>query len=213
MSLNFGFIQSANSSSAPSGNFLEKSGGTMTGDINMNDNKITNLGPAVVNTGYTRDEYTDDITVDGTTSGGVIGDALVSSDVKPVREVEINLSMLTSDLAPGFFIYGNALSLFGQFNNLSGYVKECSITIVQPTALLSSTTLTSVQLKMTSQDVPKNVSTNLTQKLTRSLSPGTYSLTPLTTKFTNLRYLVFFFEGGDAITNTEFSARVVLTLV
>ena len=211
MSLNFGFIQTSSSNS--SGDYLEKSGGTMTGNINMNFKEIRNLGPEVVNSGYTRDEYTDDIRVDGTLSGGVIGDALVSSDVKPIREVEINVSMHTADLAPGFFIYGNALSLFGQFNNLSGYVKEAQITVVQPTATLPSTRLTSVQLKMTSEDVPKTVSTNLTQKLTRTLSPGTYSLTPLTSKFTRLRYLVFFFEGGDAITNTEFTARIVLTLV
>ena len=165
MSLNFGFIQT--SSSAPSGDFLPRAGGTMSGDINMDDNEILNIGPSVLNTTYTKDEYTDDITVDGTLSGGVIGDALISSSVKPIRYVEINLSMNTDDLAPGFFIYGNALTLFGQFSNLTGYVKEASITVVQPTATLASTTLTSVQLKMTSEDVPKTVSTNLTQKLTK----------------------------------------------
>ena len=212
MSLNFGFIQNT-TSSAPSGDFLPRAGGTMTGNINMNDNEIQNIGPAVVNTGYTKDEYTDDITVNGTLTGGVIGDALVSSNVKPIREVEINLSMNTTDLAPGFFIYGNALTLFGQFNNLSGYVKEAEITIVQPLARRTEETLTSAQLKMTSEDVPKTVSRNLTTKLTRNLSPRTYSLTPLTTKFTNLRYLGFFFEGGDAISHTEFTARIVLTLI
>ena len=212
MSLNFGFIQTSSSSSS-SGDYLEKSGGTMSGNINMNFKEIRNLGPEVVNSGYTRDEYTDDIRVDGTLSGGVIGDALEATDVKPIREVEINLSMNTVDLAPGFFIYGNAMGLFGQFNNLSGYLKEAQITVVQPTATLAATTLTSVQLKMTSEDVPKTVSTNLSQKLTRNLRPGTYSLTPLTTKFTRLRYLVFFFEGGDGITRTEFTARIVLTLV
>ena len=211
MSLNFGYIQS--SSSAPSGDFLPRAGGTMTGNINMDDNEIQNLGPAVVNTGYTRDEYTDDIRVDGTLSGGVIGDAITSSNTKTIRQVELNLSMHTTDLAPGFFIYGNAMSLFGQFNKLNGYLKECSITVVQPTAIIAATTLTSVQLKMTSEDVPKTVSTNLTQKLTRNLTPGTHTLTPLTTKFTNLRYLVFFFEGGDGITNTQFTARIVLSLV
>ena len=210
MSLNFGFIQKSGTSS---GNFLPLTGGTMDGDINMDDNKITNVGPAVINTTYTRDEYTDDITVDGTVSGGVIGDALSTSDIKSMKDVEINVSMRTTDLAPGFFIYGHALSVFGKFNNLSGYVKEASITVVQPTASNRASTLTSVQLKMTSEDTPKIVSTNLSQKLTRSLSPGTYSLTPLTTKFTNLKFLVFFFEGGDQIITTDFSARIVLSIL
>ena len=210
MSLNFGYIQKSGNTSM---SFLPLTGGTMDGDINMGDNKITNIGPAVINTNYTKDEYTDDITVNRTLSGGVIGDALNASNVKPIREVEINLSMNTTDLAPGFFIYGNALTLFGQFNNLSGYVKEVEITIVQPLARRTEETLTSVQLKMTSEDVPKTVSRNLTTKLTQNLRPRTYSLTPLTSKFTNLRYLGFFFEGGDNITHTQFTARIVLSLV
>ena len=210
MSLNFGYIQKTSSAS---GNFLPLSGGTMDGDINMDNHNITNLGPSVVNSSYTRDEYTDDITVSGTTSGGVIADALTSSDVKSLRNVEVNLTFNSQDLAPGFFIYGHAMALFGQFDNLSGYLKEASITVVRPTASSSALTLSSVQLKMTSETAPKTISTNLTSKLTTRLSPGTHTLTPLTSKFSNLRFLGFFFEGGDQIINTEFTARIVLSLV
>ena len=210
MSLNFGFIQNSGGSSDK---FLPISGGTMSGDIDMDNNDISNLGSAVVDDTYTRDEYTDDITVVSTLTGGVIGDALTSGDAGSVREFELNLSLDTSDLAPGFFIYGHALALFGKFNNLSGYVERVSLKVVKPTNVGINNKLTSVQMYMSSEDKPKTLTTSLSPKLSKDLIPGTHSITPLTTKFTNLKYLAFFFEGGDGIIQTKFTATVVLKVV
>ena len=209
MSLNFGYIQK----SAGGGNFLEKSGGTMSGNIDMDFNEITNLGSAVVDETYTTDEHAKDITVGSDRLYSVIGDALNSSSASAVRDIELTFSIDTVDLAGAFFIHGKGLVLFGKFSNLSGYVEQASITVVKPTASGIRDKLTSVQMKMNSQDTPTSVSKNLSQKLTRTLSPATYHLTPLTEKFTNLKYLGFFFEGEDGIYDVKFSARVILRIV
>ena len=210
MSLNFGYIQNAAGSS---GDFLPISGGTMSGDIDMDNNELSNVGSAVVDNTYTRDEYTDDITVVSTLTGGVIADALTLGDVGPVREFELNLSLDTSDLAPGFFIYGHALALFGKFKNLSGYIERASLKVVKPTNVGINNKLTSVQVYMTSEDTPSTLTTSLSPKLTKDLIPGTHSITPLTTKFSNLKYLGFFFEEGDGIIQVKFTATVVLKVV
>ena len=210
MSLNFGFIQNTGGSSDK---FLPISGGTMSGDIDMDNNDITNVGSAVVDETYTRDEYTDDITVVSTLTGGVIGDALTLGDIGSVREFELNLSLDTSDLAPGFFIYGHALALFGRFNNLSGYVERVSLKVVKPTNVGLNNKLTSVQMYMSSEDTPKTLSKSLSPKLTKDLIPGTHNVPVNTTKFSNLKYFAFFFEGGDGIIQTKFTATVVLKVV
>ena len=211
MSLNFGYIQKSLSAS---GNFLPLSGGTMDGDINMDDNKITNLGPPTINTNYTTSEHAKDLTVNGSRLYSVIGDALETADTKSISDVEINLSIDTADMNAGFFIHGEGLALFGQFNNLSGYLKSASITIIKPVFVSRlNNKLTSVQLKMTSETTPSSISTNISSKLSQDLTPGTYSITPLKTKFSNLRYIGFFFEGEDTIYEVQFTARIVLSLV
>ena len=202
-----------NNSGGSSGNFLPISGGTMSGNIDMDFNKIIDQGPAVIDGTYTRREYTDDITVVSTLTGGVIGNALSSGDTKNVREFELSLSLDTSDLAPGFFIYGHALALFGRFKNLSGYVERVSLKVVKPTNVGRNNKLTSVQMYMSSDDAPGTLSTSLSPKLTKDLIPGTHNVPVNTTKFSNLKYLAFFFEGGDGIIQTKFTATVVLKIV
>ena len=200
--------------SSASGNFLPLAGGTMDGDINMGDNKITNIGPPAINSSYTAAEQAKDLTVNGSLLYSVIGDALETTDTKPLRDIEINLSMHTDDMQVGFFIHRKGLALFGQFNNLSGYLKEASITITRPVFVSAyNNKLTSVQLKMTSETTPTTISTNISSKLTQDLLPGTYYITPLKTKFSNLRYIGFFFEGTDTISDVKFTARIVLSLV
>ena len=211
MSLNFGYIQK---SAGGGGTFLPLTGGTMDGDINMDDNKITNIGPKTINTNYTTSEHAKDLTVNGSLLYSVIGDALETSDTKPMREVEVNLSVNTTDMSAGFFIHGEGLALFGQFNNLSGYLREASITIIKPVFLSATNNkLTSVQLKMTSETTPSTISTNISSKLSQDLLPGTYEITPLRTKFSNLRYLGFYFEGESTVFQVQFTARIVLALI
>ena len=208
MSLNFGYIQKTSSSK----NFLPLSGGTMSGDIDMDFNDISNLGSAIVDETYTTDEHAKDITVGSDRLYSVVS-PLNSSNSSLVRDVEISLAVDTVDLAGALFIHGKALVLFGKFSNLSGYVEQASITVVKPTASGIRDKLTSVQLKMNSQDTPTSVSKNLSAKLTKTLSPGTHQLTPLTDKFTSLKYIGFFFEGEDGIYDVKFTARVILRVV
>ena len=210
MSLNFGYIPK---SSGTSSNFLPLSGGTMGGDIDMDNNDITNVGSAIVDETYTTDEHAKDITVGSDRLYSVVADPLNSSNSSPVRDVELSFSIDTVDLASAFFIHGKGLVLFGKFSNLSGYVEQASITVVKPTAAGLRDKLTSVQLKMSSQDTPTSASTNLSLKLTKTLSPGTHQITPSTDKFTNLKYLGFFFEGEDGIYDVKFTARVILRIV
>ena len=210
MSLNFGFIQNSGGSSDK---FLPISGGTMSGNIDMDNNDITNMGSAIVDETYTTDEHAKDITVGSDRLYSVVADALNSSNSSLVRDVEISLAVDTADLAGAFFIFGKGLVLFGKFSNLSGYVEQASITVVKPTGAGLRDKLTSVQLKMNSQDTPTSVSKNLSQKLTKTLSPGTHQITPLTEKFSNLKYLGFFFEGEDSIYDVKFTARVILRIV
>ena len=209
MSLNFGY----QSSTSTSEKFLPISGGTMSGDLDMDNNDITNLGSAIVDETYTTDEHAKDIFVGSDRLYSVIGDALNSSSASAVRDVELSFSIDTVDLAGAFFIHGKGLVLFGKFSNLSGYVEQASITVIKPTGAGLRDDLTSVQLKMNSQDTPTSVSKDLSAKLTKSLTPGTHHLTPLTEKFTNLKYLGFFFEGQDGIYNFKFTARVILRIV
>ena len=194
-------------------NFLEKSGGTMSGNIDMDFNEITDIGPAIIDESYSTDEHAKDITVGTGLLYSVVGDALTTSAVKPIRNIEVNLSINTTDMNSGFFLYGEGFSMFGKFDNISGYVKEASITVIKPLARRADETLTSVQMKMSNADTPTTVSTNLSSKLTKNLSPGTHSITPLTSKFTNLKYIGFFFEGGDTIYDVHFTAKIVLWLV
>ena len=201
------------SGSGAKGNFLEKSGGTMSGNIDMDFNEILDQGPPVIDESYTQNEHAKDITVGSGLLYSVIGDALTTSSLVNVRNIEVNLSMNTKDMNAGFFLHGEGFGMFGRFDSISGYVKEASITIIKPTASLPSQTLTSVQMKMSNADTPTTVSTNLSQKLSQNLPPGTYELTPLKNKFTNLKYIGFLFEGGDTIYDVHFKARIVLWLV
>ena len=202
-----------NTSTTSSENYLQISGGTMSGNIDMDFNEIIDQGPPVIDEGYTAAANARDITVGSGLLYSVIGDALTSSAVKNIRDVEINLEMNTTDMNAGFFLHQEGFGMFGKFDNLNGYLKEASITIIKPLATRAYDTLTSVQMKISNADTPTTVSTNISQKLTQNMSPGTYKITPLTTKFTNLKYIGFFFTGGDAIYDVHFKARLVLSLV
>ena len=207
-----------------------KAGSTMSGELNMGSNKITSLEtptsdsdartkkyvddelskPNVINTAYTLSSLTDTITVSSSSITTAANDALTVSDlIEPKKIVKLNLSQHQL-FGASFFLNGNELSLFGQLDNLSGYVHSAEITIVQPTAWTASATLTSVQMMMSNETDPTTMNSNLTNKLTRRLAPGTYSLTPVKTQFTGLRYLGFFWKGGDAINQIEFSAKIIL---
>ena len=68
-------------------------------------------------------------------------------------------------------------------------------------------------MMMSNETNPTAIQFNLTNKLTRRLAPGTYNLPPLGTQFTNLKYIAFLFEGGDAILQIEFTAKIVLWIL
>ena len=210
MSLNFGYIQKSGSGG---GNFLEKSGGTMSGNIDMDFNEITDVGPAIIDDTYTTAGHAKDITVNGGLLYSSVASPLTTSSLSNIRNVEVNLEMNTTDMNAGFFLHQQGFGMFGRFDGLKGYLKEAQITVVKPLGTLASQKLTSVQMKISDADTPTTISTNISQKLTRSLTPGTYDITPLKTKFTNLKYIGFFFTGGDTIFDVHFKARLVLALV
>ena len=164
----------------------------------------------MINTGYTTAAHSDTITVSGSSTTAAVANALtVSNLVEPKRIIELYLSQHQL-FGASFFLNGNGLSLFGQLDNLSGYVHSAEVKIVQPTAWTASPTPTSVQMMMSNETDPTKMSSNLTNKLSRRLAPGTYQLVPLSTQFTGLRYIGFFFEGGDAINQIEFAAKIML---
>ena len=133
-----------------------------------------------------------------------VNNAMTATELtEPRKIIELNFSHNQS-YGNSFFFNNNAMALFGRLDNLNGFVKEAEITIVQPIGGIASQRLTSVQMNMSNQSDPTSMNANLTQKLARALTPGTYELTPLTTRFTGLRYIGFFFTGGDAITRIEF---------
>ena len=226
-------IETSNTQSIDTSNFLLKTGSSMSGELDMGRNKITSLKtptadadastkkyvddevsePNVINTGYTTSSHNDTITVSGSSITTRVNNALTASELIEAKKiVELSFSHHMTYLA-SFVLNGNGLTLFGQLDNLSGYVRSVEITVFQPTAWTASATLTSVQMMMSNETDPTTMTANLTEKLTKSLSPGTHKLTPLTTKFTGLRYIGFFWEGGDTITQIEFTTRIVLWLV
>ena len=279
MSLNFGYIEVKPKASSSGGSvdtlaLLAKSGGTMTGEIDMGDNKITNLGsstdhtdastkkyvddlgdtkldlaggamtgplglsgrriwnmadptlpttganrgyvdneisrPNIIDTAYTLVAHNDNVSVNGSSVQTRVNNALSASELTETRKIiELNFSHNQS-YGNSFFFNNNGMALFGRLDNLSGHIKEVEITIVQPGGRIAAQRLSSVQMLMCNQSNPTSMTANLTQKLTRALTSGTYELTPLTTRFTGLRYIGFFFTEGDAITRIEFRARIVL---
>ena len=221
------------SSSSDTTKFLKKEGGTMSGELDMGTNKIVSLEsptdnsdattkkyvddkisePNVINTSYTTAAHNDTITVSGNSITTKVNNALTTSELTEARKIiELNLSH-HANYGASFFLNSNGLALFGQLDNLSGYVRSAEIKIIQPSSSHSSGILSSVQMMMSNETDPSTMSSNLTSKLTRSLSPGTYKLTPVSNKFTGLRFIGFFFEGGDAITQVQFTARIVLWIV
>ena len=133
----------------------------------MDFNQILDVGPPVIDESYTQNEHAKDITVGSGLLYSVIGDALTTSNLINVRNIEVNLSMNTTDMNAGFFLHGEGFGMFGRFDNISGYLKEAQITIIKPTATLVSQKLTSVQMKMSNVDTPTSISTNLSQKLSQ----------------------------------------------
>ena len=211
---------------------LSKSGGTLTGGLSMDDNKITDLEtptanshaatkkyvddqisgskPNIINTSYTTAAHGDTITVSGSPITTKVNNALTINELTEVKKIiELNLSH-HANYGASFFLNGNGLALFGQLDNLSGYVRSAEIKIVQPRTVRFGGVLSSVQMMMSNETDPTTMSSNLTSKLSRSLSPGTYKLTPVSNKFTGLRYIGFFFEGNDATIQVEFTAKIVM---
>ena len=137
---------------------LQKTGGTLSGLLDMGRNKIINIGapsdttdatnkqfvethvsteiskPNVINTSYTLAKHNDNITVGGNSITTRVNDALTSTDlIEPKKIVEINLSFHQL-FGASFFLNGNGMAMFGEFNDISGYVHSAQITVVQPTA-------------------------------------------------------------------------------
>ena len=102
------------------------------------------------------------------------------------------------------------MTILGKLKNFTGYVNNITLIIKSQT----SAGLTSVKMMGSTTNLPKNFNVDLTQKLTANVSNvGRYDLVPTGTKFTNLKYFGFYFEGGASVSLIEMEAEVEVWLV
>ena len=206
---------------------LSKTGGTLFGELSMDDNKITHLGTPTENTDAATKKYVDD----NSSSNIVVKDASYTTGYVPMKVVNISGKRLNTDLTnligstinhPKIFSLrlsfnnsslavafsnGKAALIWGGFNNLSGSVLKASLSVGS-----QSHPFTKVRLMYSNQNSIISTTGDISNEITGTFGQGHHIIPVSAHKFTNLRYLVFYYEASTSLGLLNFSLDVVFII-
>ena len=211
---------------------FDKTGGALSGELNMGNYKITNLGSPTNNSDASTKEYVDTQVSDKISEIDVIDEnysvvnaeqttyanlnttrseikKLESSHISNIVEKHFHLSY--SGQAKGFgFTSGRCLIAWGGFQSVSGRVSFAMIKLRG----MGWRKITKIQLlgSVDTTERLQGANTALTDKLTGSFGNGTFTINERHHHFTNLTYLCVYFEGSTALVNIYFDLYVNLAL-
>lgn len=211
---------------------LDTSGGTLTGELNMSSNKITDLADPTENADASNKSYVDTQVSDKISEIDVIDKSysvvnaeqttyanlnttrsqikkLEASHISNIVEKHFRLSY--SGPAKGFgFTSGRCLIAWGGFQSVSGRVSFAMIKLRG----MGWRKITKIQLlgSVDTSDRLQDANTALTDELTGSFWNGAFTINEGHHHFTNMTYLCVYFEGSTALVNIYFDLYVNLAL-
>ena len=194
---------------------LAKTGGTLTGELSMYNNKITDLATPTDNTDAANKKYVDD----NASSNIVVKDASYTTKYVPMKKVRIGGSRLNTDLdsllnatithpkiftirlsfnnstLAAAFSNGKSALVWGKFNSLSGSVLKASVSVGN-----QSHPFTKLKL-MYSNNSGDIIGTtgDISDEISGTFGQGQHIIPVSSQKFTNMTYLLLYFEVSPSL--------------
>ena len=206
---------------------LSKTGGTLSGELSMDDSKITDLATPTADTDAANKKYVDD----NASSDIVVKDASYTTGYVPMKVVNISGKRLNTDLTnlvgstikhPKIFTLrvsfnnsllalafsnGKSALIFGGFDSLSGSVLKASLFVGS-----QANPFTKVKLMYSNQTSIISTTGDISDEISGSFGKGSHNIPVSGQKFTDLRYLVLYFEASTSLSLLNISLDVVFII-